>query len=148
MAALGRRIFNTAGYSLLLVCSLGCASDGFDDVRNLGSTNDALVCLGDSLTEGVGADAGEDYPSVMSRELAIPIVNRGRRGDTTEQALAVTGNSRRQSAAGGCFVGRQRLFAPGAAQREQTELGRSCAAPSGTWSHGGDCWDATRDVYR
>jgi acyl-CoA thioesterase I len=88
MAALGRRIFTTAGYRLLLVCSLGCASDGFDNVRNLGSTNDAIVCLGDSLTEGVGADAGEDYPSVMSRELAIPVVNRGRRGDTTEQALA------------------------------------------------------------
>lgn len=83
-----RRIFRTVGYVLWLICSLGCDGDSFNDVRNLGSTREAIVCLGDSLTEGVGANPGEDYPSVLSRELAFPVANLGRRGDTTAQALA------------------------------------------------------------
>jgi acyl-CoA thioesterase-1 len=44
--------------------------------------------MGDSLTEGDGANAGEDYPAVLSRELALPVLNHGRRGDTTALALA------------------------------------------------------------
>ena len=83
-----RTIFFTANYVLLLLGSFGCGGDSFDYVRNLGSTSEAIVCLGDSLTEGVGANPGEDYPSVLSRELAFPVVNLGRRGDTMAQALA------------------------------------------------------------
>jgi acyl-CoA thioesterase-1 len=73
---------------LVLFGALGCGGDNFDHVRNLNSSNDAIVCFGDSLTEGVGANSGEDYPSVLSRELAYPVVNRGRGGDTTGSALA------------------------------------------------------------
>lgn len=66
---------------------VACAGDDYGKVRNLRSTGEAIVCFGDSLTEGVGADAGEDYPSVLSRRLNFPIVNAGQRGDTTAQAL-------------------------------------------------------------
>ena len=83
-----RRVFLNLSYALLLVESLGCGGDSFKEVRNLGSTNEAIVCLGDSLTEGVGADPGQDYPAVLSRELAFPVVNQGRRGDTTAEALS------------------------------------------------------------
>jgi lysophospholipase L1-like esterase len=83
-----RRVFLNVGYALLLIGSLGCGGDSFKDVRNLGSTNEAIVCLGDSLTEGVGADPGQDYPAVLSHELAFPVVNQGRRGDTTAEALS------------------------------------------------------------
>jgi len=83
-----RRVLFNFSYALLLIGSLGCGGDSFKEVRNLGSTNEAIVCLGDSLTEGVGADPGQDYPSVLSRELAFPVVNQGRRGDTTAEALA------------------------------------------------------------
>ena len=83
-----RTIFFTVAYVLWLLCSFGCGGDSFDKVRNLDSTREAIVCLGDSLTEGVGANPGEDYPSVLSRELAFPVANLGRRGDTTAQALA------------------------------------------------------------
>jgi len=55
-------------------------------VRNLTSPNEVIVCLGDSLTEGVGADSGQDYPSVLSSELAFPVVNHGRRGVTIMDA--------------------------------------------------------------
>ncbi len=69
----------------------GLASCGGDDVkkiRNLGSGGETIICFGDSLTEGVGAGGGEDYPSILSRLLVRPVINAGRRGDTTAQALA------------------------------------------------------------
>jgi len=83
-----RRLLHRAGGIFLTIALLGCRADSFDNVRNLRSTNEAIVCLGDSLTEGVGANAGEDYPSLLSRELVFPVVNLGQRGDTTAQALA------------------------------------------------------------
>lgn len=83
-----RRVLRAAAYVFVAIALLACGGDSFDSVRNLRSTNEAIVCLGDSLTEGVGADGGEDYPSVLSRELAFPVLNRGRRGDTTALALA------------------------------------------------------------
>ena len=36
----------------------------------------------------MGATAGHDFVSVLSRRLGIPIINAGRRGDTTASALA------------------------------------------------------------
>jgi len=65
----------------------GCGRESFDNVRNLGSLGDTVVCFGDSLTEGVGAPPGEDYPSLLGRQLGVPVINAGRRGDTTGQAL-------------------------------------------------------------
>jgi len=81
-------IFPTASYALLLIGSIACGGDRFNSLRNLGSTREAIVGLGDSLTEGVGANPGGAYPAVLSRELAFPVVNQGRRSDTTADALA------------------------------------------------------------
>jgi acyl-CoA thioesterase-1 len=65
-----------------------CGGERYDSVRNIRSRGEAIICFGDSLTEGVGAGEGEDYPSALSRQLALPVVNAGRRGDTTADALA------------------------------------------------------------
>ena len=65
----------------------GCGGEDFDKIRNIQSSGQAIICLGDSLTEGVGAGSGEDYPAVLSRHLAMPVLNAGQRGDTTAQAL-------------------------------------------------------------
>ena len=65
----------------------GCGGDDFNKVRNIRSSGEAIICFGDSLTEGVGAGSGEDYPTVLSRHLATPVLNAGQRGDTTAQAL-------------------------------------------------------------
>ncbi len=46
------------------------------------------VCFGDSLTEGFGASAGNDYPSMLSQAIGITITNLGRSGDTTASGLA------------------------------------------------------------
>jgi acyl-CoA thioesterase-1 len=67
----------------------GCDWGGdYDYVRNLYSQGKEVVCFGDSLTEGVGAREGEDYPSVLARQLKPPIINAGIRGDTTADGLS------------------------------------------------------------
>jgi lysophospholipase L1-like esterase len=48
----------------------------------------SIVAFGDSLVEGVGASVGNDFVSILSRQVDEPIVNLGRRGDTTRDALA------------------------------------------------------------
>lgn len=70
-----------------LVNANACDRGSFEQIRNIHSPAEAIVCFGDSLTEGVGAVAGEDYPAVLSRELGRPVVNAGLRGDTTATAL-------------------------------------------------------------
>ena len=72
---------------ILLTVFFACGGENYDRVRNLGSTGEAIICFGDSLTEGVGAGSSEDYPSALSRQLGFPVVNAGQRGDTTAQAL-------------------------------------------------------------
>jgi acyl-CoA thioesterase-1 len=46
------------------------------------------VAFGDSLTMGLGADPGHDYPTLLSQRLGIPIQNLGVGGDTTQSALS------------------------------------------------------------
>ena len=77
------------GGLFLVIGALGaCGGEDFDAIRNLRSSGEAIICLGDSLTEGVGAGSGEDYPSVLSREIGAAVINAGQRGDTIDQALA------------------------------------------------------------
>ena len=78
------------GFRFWLLISLiaACGGDNFAKIRNIRSDGQAIICFGDSLTEGVGAGPGEDYPAVLSRELGLPIINAGQRGDTTAEALA------------------------------------------------------------
>jgi len=60
---------------------------GSDTVTNYPSDGTTIVAFGDSLVEGVGASTGNDFVSVLSRQLEEPIVNLGVRGDTTADAL-------------------------------------------------------------
>ena len=62
-------------------------SSPYSHIRNLRAPGENLVCFGDSLTEGIGAASGEDYPAVLARELGRPVINAGRRGDTSEEGL-------------------------------------------------------------
>jgi lysophospholipase L1-like esterase len=45
------------------------------------------VAFGDSLTEGVGASEGNDYPTVLGRRLGVNISNLGKSGETTSDGL-------------------------------------------------------------
>lgn len=74
--------------ALLVALCFACGADNsLEKIRNIRSAGETIICFGDSLTEGVGAGSGQDYPTVLSRHLAVPVVNAGVRGDTTAQSL-------------------------------------------------------------
>lgn len=51
------------------------------------TAGERVIAFGDSLVEGVGASPGRDVVSLLSARVGVPIVNAGRRGDTTGTAL-------------------------------------------------------------
>src|SRR5687768_12210314 len=56
------------------------------EVTNLDSRGTTIITFGDSLTAGVGATAGEDYPSRLAQKTKVEILNAGVSGDTTAAA--------------------------------------------------------------
>lgn len=46
-----------------------------------------VVAFGDSLISGVGSTKGNDFISLLSKEIGQPILNLGKSGDTTTAAL-------------------------------------------------------------
>ncbi|OGZ10749.1 MAG: hypothetical protein A3C93_05530 [Candidatus Lloydbacteria bacterium RIFCSPHIGHO2_02_FULL_54_17] len=62
-----------------------------DIVRNYPSAGTDIIAFGDSLVQGVGATAGNDFVSLLSREVGQPIVNFGVSGNTTADGLARIG---------------------------------------------------------
>ena len=58
-----------------------------DTVTSYPSDGTTIVAFGDSLIEGLGATSGNDFVSVLSRQLDEPIINLGMHGDTTAKAL-------------------------------------------------------------
>ena len=47
-----------------------------------------VLVLGDSISYGTGANAGEDYPTLLAAKTGWNIINAGVPGDTTEMGLA------------------------------------------------------------
>jgi acyl-CoA thioesterase-1 len=47
-----------------------------------------VLCLGDSLTSGVGASAETAYPALLAQRTGWKVINGGVSGDTSAQALA------------------------------------------------------------
>lgn len=58
------------------------------DVPNLDSPGKTIVCLGDSITSGVGAEPGQPYPALLAAKLNREVLNEGVPGDTAEDGLA------------------------------------------------------------
>ncbi len=56
-------------------------------IQNLDSQGENIICFGDSITYGVGAEKGKDYPSFLQKLLKTEVINVGVPGDTTEGAL-------------------------------------------------------------
>jgi acyl-CoA thioesterase I len=46
-----------------------------------------VIAFGDSLTSGVGAAPGQDYPAQLAKLAGVPVLNKGVPGDTTADAL-------------------------------------------------------------
>lgn len=72
--------------SLLIFTSCGA---NIDAVKNLKTgAGKQVIVLGDSIASGYGVQGTESFVSVLSRQLGLPIVNRGVSGDTTAAGLS------------------------------------------------------------
>ena len=60
---------------------------GEPQVLNHPSKGTGVVAFGDSLVYGQGSTSGNDFVSLLSKELGLPIKNFGVSGDTTSLAL-------------------------------------------------------------
>lgn len=56
-------------------------------ITNYPSSGTTIVAFGDSLVEGVGSTKENDFVSKLSRKINYPIINFGKSGDTTKDAL-------------------------------------------------------------
>ena len=74
--------------SLLAGLLAGCDGPAPADVPHVGSPGRTIVCLGDSITSGVGASPGPAYPSLLASQLGTEVINLGVPGDTAEGGLA------------------------------------------------------------
>lgn len=73
---------------LVLIPVLYFVFRGGETITNYPPRNQTIVAFGDSLVEGVGSSAGNDFVSVVGRTLGKEIVNKGKSGDTTADGLA------------------------------------------------------------
>lgn len=71
------------GYSIIALA--GCAKP---KIKNIDSKGKNIICFGDSITFGYGADTGEDYPSLLAKMVNIPVINAGVSADTSSDGLA------------------------------------------------------------
>lgn len=72
------------GKCILIVCFItGCASS----IKNVDSQGKNIVCFGNSITYGQGAQPEGDYPSYLQKLLQTNVINAGASGDTTGGAL-------------------------------------------------------------
>ncbi len=70
--------------ALFFVFILGCTKK---EIRNIDSKGKNIICFGDSLTFGYGANPGEDYPAALAKIIGLPVINAGQDADTTYEAL-------------------------------------------------------------
>ena len=74
---------------LLFYCSIvlllvGCAKR---EIKNIDSKGKNIICFGDSITFGYGAEPGGDYPSALTKMTSVAVINAGIDGDTSTEAL-------------------------------------------------------------
>lgn len=58
------------------------------DIANVPPQGKTIVAFGDSLVQGVGSTAGNDFVSLVSEKIGEPIINLGVSGNTTRDGLA------------------------------------------------------------
>lgn len=77
--------------TIVAVCVLGYrfwAGEKAYEIKNVPTIVSRVVCFGDSLTRGVGAGKGNDYPSRLAEMTGLEVINSGVSGDTTAAGLA------------------------------------------------------------
>ena len=72
------------GAALIMMVILGCRDPGRLVPLSPGAT---VLCFGDSLTFGTGAEPGKSYPDELARLINRPVINAGIPGETSGEAL-------------------------------------------------------------
>lgn len=72
---------------VVLMAFVGLSGCAKREIKNINSRGTNIICFGDSITWGYGANPGEDYPSVLAKMTNIPVINAGIDGDTSTEAL-------------------------------------------------------------
>lgn len=72
-------------FILSLVLLSGCSSPY--EIANIDSEGENIIFFGNSITEGMGASKGNDFPNIISKKLGISVINAGISGNTTQDAL-------------------------------------------------------------
>lgn len=84
VSIIGRRLFVSLVATLLLsLGALGCGSSG----NPVAPSAVTVVAFGDSITFGFGTSNNNDYVSRLASRTGNSIINAGRNGDTTGDAL-------------------------------------------------------------
>ena len=73
---------------LSVLALLVLAACGGPAVPNLESPGTTIVCLGDSITVGVGRGDGPTYPERLAELLGVPVISAGVPGDTAAEGRA------------------------------------------------------------
>ena len=70
------------GYCVMAL--IGCVQR---KIKNIDSKGEVIVCFGDSLTFGYGAEPSQDYPGILSRLSGWQVINAGISGNTSAEAM-------------------------------------------------------------
>jgi lysophospholipase L1-like esterase len=82
-----KKIVIAIGFISLIIIVYFCLMPPDHKIKNAIPAGETIVCFGDSLTYGTGAERGMDYPSQLSGMIGMPVVNEGMPGDTTSDSL-------------------------------------------------------------
>lgn len=85
---LGSRTYRAVLLAVLAAGLVAAAAGCSRPPPNIDSPGSSIVCLGDSITAGVGAAEGHGYPEVLAARLGSEVVNAGVPGDTAAEGLA------------------------------------------------------------
>lgn len=82
---ISRRLFAFRVAAILALVGAGAPACGRSPIGP--APPETVIAFGDSLTAGFGTTGNGDYVSLLSNRTGVPIVNAGRIGDTTADAL-------------------------------------------------------------
>ncbi|MGA2774935.1 MAG: GDSL-type esterase/lipase family protein [Candidatus Omnitrophota bacterium] len=69
------------------LCVLGLIGCTKREIANTASRGKNIICFGDSITFGYGANTGEDFPTQLGKLIDMPVINAGVSGDTSTEGL-------------------------------------------------------------
>ena len=72
---------------ILIILSILLSGCFKPEIKNIDAQGTNIICFGDSITFGYGANRGEDYPAILRKMVKLPVINAGVDGDTTIAAL-------------------------------------------------------------